>query len=121
MNLCYEFKIDGNPVVTPDCDVSFEQKDVESTDSGKDESGVVHRFLLRSGVKSWSFNYTHLSVEEYGYMANLMRGKTAFQFSYPDGNGVTKTCTAYCPGGAVAIRNLRTGIYSSYSFKIVEC
>lgn len=121
MTLCEEFKINGHPVVAPDADVSFEKKDVEASDSGKDESGVAHRYLMRSGVKTWNFNYTHLTREEYAYMENLLNGKPSFAFNYPKDDGSSDVCIAYCPGGAVAIRNIRTGLYSSYSFKIVEC
>ena len=121
MTLCNEFKINGSPVVAPDTEVSFSKKDVEASDSGKDESGVLHRFLVRSGVKTWGFNYTFLTQEEYAYMENLLGGKASFTFTYPNDDGTAGTCQAYCTGGSVAIRNIRTGIYGEYSFNIVEC
>lgn len=121
MTICEEFKINGTPIVAPDADVRIQKKDVEASDSGKDESGYLHRYLLRSGVKTWSFAYAHLSREEYEYMENLLNDQTSFTFTYPQKDGTAGTCKAYCPGGAVAIRNIRTGLYSSYSFDVVEC
>ena len=121
MTLCDNFKIDGVAIVAPDSEVAISRKDIESSDSGKDESGVLHRFLLRSKVRNWSFKYTHLTQEEYNYMENLLSGKESFSFSFVDENGATDSCTAYCPSASVAIRNIKTGIYSSYSFDVVEC
>lgn len=121
MMLCEEFKIDGTSVVAPDAEVEMSRKDIESADSGKDESGVLHRFLLRTGVRAWKFNYSHLTKAEYQYMENLLSGKASFAFSFPKENGATGSCTAYCPSTSVAIYNIRTGMYSSYSFEIIEC
>ena len=121
MTLCQEYKIDGVSVVAPDAEVEMSRKDVESADSGKDESGVLHRFLLRSRVRSWAFSYTHLTKEEYRYMEDLLSGKSSFRFSFPQEDGTTGSCTAYCAGSSVAIRNIRTGLYGGYSFEIIEC
>jgi hypothetical protein len=121
MTLCNDFKIDGVAIVAPDAEVAVSRKDIEAADTGKDESGVLHRFLLRSKVRSWSFKYTHLTQEEYNYMENLLIGKESFTFSFPTSTGATSSCTAYCPSAAVAIRNIKSGMYSSYSFDIVEC
>lgn len=121
MTLCNDFKIDGTAIVAPDAEVAVSRKDIEAPDTGKDESGVLHRFLLRSKVRNWSFNYTHLTQEEYSYMENLLNGKETFSFSFPSENGSAGSCTAYCSGTSVAIRNIKTGIYSSYSFEVVEC
>ncbi len=121
MTLCEEYKIDGTPVVAPDAEVEMTRKDVEAADTGKDESGVLHRFLLRSKVRAWKFSYTHLTKDEYRYMEDLLTGKASFQFAFPQENGTTGICTAYCTGSSVAIRNIRTGLYSGYSFEIIEC
>lgn len=120
MTLCQEYKIDGVSVVAPDAEVEMTRTDVEAADTGKDESGVLHRFLLRSKVRKWTFGYTHLTKEEYQYMEELLAGKASFGFTFPNENGTEQTCTAYCSGSSVAIRNIRTGLYSGYSFEIVE-
>lgn len=121
MNLCEKFKIDGSPVVTPDENVGLSRSDVEASDTGKDESGVLHRYLLRSKVRKWNFKCSHISQEEYQYMEDLLSGKASFTFTFPQNDGTTGQCTAYCPSAAIAIRNLTTGQYSNYSFEIVEC
>lgn len=121
MILCNDFKINNSSFVAPDAEVSVQKKDLEASDTGKDESGYLHRFLLRRKLRTWSFNYTHLTQEEYEYMEKLLDASGTFTFTFPDDNGSAATCTAYCAGGAVAIRNIKTGIYSRYSFNIVEC
>lgn len=120
MILCEEFKIDGNPVVAPDAGVSFKTEDIEAQDSGQDESGVKHRYIMRSNVKRWGFQYTHLSREEYEYMENLIGGKRSFTFAFPSA-GEERTCTAYCASRSTAIQNVLTGAYSNYTFEIQEC
>ena len=121
MTLCQEYKIDGVSVVAPDAEVEMTRTDVEAADTGKDESGVLHRFLLRSKVRKWKFGYTHLTKEEYRYMEDLLSGKSSFRFSFLKEDGTTGTCNAYCAGSSVAIRNIRTGLYGGYSFEIIEC
>ena len=121
MTLCNDFQINGSPLVVPDENISLSRSDVESSDTGKDESGVLHRYLLRSKVRKWSFKYSHMSKEEYEYMENLLGGKATFTFKFPQSNGAVGQCTAYCPSAAIAIRNIKTGQYSSYSFDVVEC
>lgn len=121
MTLCHEYKIDGEPVVAPDAEVEMSRTDVEAADTGTDESGFLHRYLLRSKVRKWTFSYTHLTKEEYRYMEGLLTGKSSFQFVFSGEDGETQTCTAYCSGSSVAIRNIRTGLYSGYSFEISEC
>lgn len=120
MTLCEEFKIDGNSVVAPDAGVSFKREDIEAQDSGQDESGTKHRYLMRSGVRRWGFQYTHLSRAEYEYMEGLISGKESFTFAFPSANG-EESCTAYCASRSVAIQNILTGVYSNYTFEILEC
>lgn len=115
------FKINGKPVILPDADVELSCADLDSGDSGRDESGVMHRQVVRFRVKTWSFNYTFLTEEEYRYMESLFDGLGEFEFTFPLPGGTVGTCTAYCSSTGIVVHNLRTGDYRNYKFKIIEC
>ena len=58
------FLIDGQPVLAPDAGLTLGLEDIESTDSGRDESGALHRFVVRQGVEYWDFSYSRLTAAE---------------------------------------------------------
>lgn len=120
MRSYYEkFKIDGKPILTPDEEVSMEYSDLDSDESGRDESGVMHRIVLRRDVKKWNIPYGSLTKEEYLYMETLFAGKDEFTVEYEDPeNG---SCIAYRSNRSFVIRNSKTGDYASYNLSIVEC
>ena len=55
-NLTNLFLIDGQPMYAPDGDVGISYEDLESSDSGRDESGAMHRIVLRRNAGTWSFS-----------------------------------------------------------------
>ena len=120
MKYCEEYRIAGLPMLVPDQDVELQYSDLDASDAGRDESGRMHRMVVRCRVKAWAFTYSHLTAEEYAYMEALFQGRDTFPFTFPTADG-TDTCTAYCSGGSIALRNLRTGIYKNYKFSIIEC
>lgn len=120
MTYCEEFRVDGVPMPAPDQDVELQLSDLDASDAGRDESGVMHRIVVRRRVKAWAFTYSHLTAAEYAYIQALFAGKDTFQFTYPTAEG-QETCTAYCSGGSIAVRNLRTGIYKNCKFSIIQC
>lgn len=120
-NYYYDFLIDGKPILVPDQDVTLEVSDLDSDESGRDESGVMHRIVLRAGVKKWNLPYAVLTREEYLYMKSLFAGKTKFQVEYRDDDGHIARCTAYQSNHGITIRNARTGVYKNYKCNIIEC
>lgn len=108
--------IDGKPILMPDQDVEISRADIDAEDSGRDETGVMHRFVLRERVKTWTFSYAHLTAEEYEYLIGLTAGKPTFPFTI-----FGEEHTAYCSNDKVALRNLVTGHYTGFSLKIIEC
>ena len=58
------FTVNGKPMLVPDQEVTVNYEDLDASDSGRDESGVMHRFVVRYKVASWSFSYSHLTEEE---------------------------------------------------------
>ena len=66
-----EFLIDGQPVLVPDEGVQINLEDLDSSESGRDESGVMHRIVVREKVRKYSLPYGLITKEEYTYMMSL--------------------------------------------------
>lgn len=117
------FKIDGIPMLAPDAEVGFSYEDLDGDGAGRDESGYMHRIMVRGKVGSWSFTYSNLTEEEKQYMENLFGNKAEFRFTAPSrlNAAVPVTVRAYRSKYGISWRNARTGLWSSYSFSIIEC
>ena len=114
------YKIAGTPLLTPDDDLEVSLSDLDASDSGRDESGIMHRIVVREKVKTFGFAYAVLDSVDYVYLLNLFAGKQTFTLSYPE-NGAVKTCTAYCSKVSGALHNQKTGLYKNLKFNIIEC
>ena len=47
MTLTNLFQIDGKFLYAPDCDIEPSYSDLDSSDSGRDEAGYMHREVVR--------------------------------------------------------------------------
>lgn len=117
----YDFLIDGKPVLLPDGDVEMEITDIEAEDSGRDESGVMHRKCVRQGIRSWKLVYGVLTAEEYRYMEGLFAGKVDFTLTFRGPDGKVARCDAFRGDHGITIHNTRLGVYRNYKFSITEC
>lgn len=117
------FLINGQPLLLPDTEVAMAYEDLDSAESGRDESGVMHRIPVRFKVGSWSFSYQNLTEEEKQYMENLFPDSGDFTFTHPDRKNaaVMADCRAYRSKYGINWKNARTGLWGSYSFSIIEC
>lgn len=117
------FLIDGQPMLAPDANVEISMEDIDAADSGRDESGVMHRFVVRQGVGKWTFSYAYLTGEEYAYMESLFAGKATFRFTYPDcaDGEQAKVITAYRSKHGILWQSAATGQFRNYSFNIISC
>ena len=117
------FLIDGLPLLAPDENVEISVEDIDASDSGRDESGVMHRFLVRQGVGKWTFSYACLTAEEYAYMESLFAGKATFLFTHPDcaNGGQPRVITAYRSKYGIRWQSAATGQFRNYSFSIIGC
>lgn len=116
-----DFQVDGAPILDPDVNVGVDYQDIMSKDSGEDESGVLHRFVTRHNVRRWTFEYAVLTIEEFKYMREMIRGKTDFSFTFVNEIGEKETVTAYCPGCNGFFYSKRSGLYRDFKFEIIEC
>lgn len=117
----HEFLVDNLPVLTPDGNIKISRSDLTSSDSGTDALGYMHRFVLRDKLRTWQLPYSHLTHEEYRYMASLFEGKEIFEFHYRGLDGQEKITTAYCASDSIAYVNAVTGLYENYTVTIKEC
>ena len=121
MRFFEDYKINGKSMLIPDEDVSLSLADLDSSDSGRDESGIMHRIVVRERVATWGFNYSQLTTEEYKYMRSLFAGKPEFTFTYRNLDGKIVSTKAYCSNDSITYHNARLGLYQNFKFNIIEC
>jgi hypothetical protein len=117
------FLINGKPMLAPDEKVQVSYEDLDDSNSGRDESGFMHRQVLRYKLPVWSFTYSHLTEEERQYMENLFRDADTFTFSHPTQADASRTEDTLCyrSGYDISWRNAKTGLWSGYGFSVIEC
>lgn len=110
-------------MVAPDENVEMSFEDIDASDAGRDESGVMHRIMVRRKVGKWSFRYTHLTQEEYAYMVALLPKTGEFIFTYPcqEDCSRTESCRAYLSGYSVLWQGMKHKTYRDLKFNIIEC
>lgn len=116
-----DFLIDGQPILIPDAGVQINLEDLDSSESGRDESGVMHRIVLREKVRKYSLPYGSLSQEEYLYLMSLFSGKPTFTVEKREADGKTISFTAYCAKVGISLYNRRIGLYKNLTLNIIEC
>lgn len=123
MTLTDLFKIDGQPMYAPDAGVEPSYADLDAADSGRDESGVMHRAVVREKVATWPFQYSALTDGEYAYLIGLFAGKATFAFTHPKAGSSreVETTTCYCSNYSIAWRSARDGRWRNLKFNIIEC
>lgn len=117
------FRINGKPIFAPDEDVAVSYSDLDADDSGRDESGYMHRIVVRYKLGTWSFEYSHITEEEKRYMETLFGDTPDFDFTHPDRLNANKEVTvkAYRSKYGLSWHNARTGQWRNYKFNIIEC
>ena len=117
------FTVNGKPLLVPDQEVAMSYEDLDAADSGRDESGIMRRLVVRHKVASWEFTYSHLTEEEKRYMENLFPDAASFSFTHPGRKDSSKqeTTTCYRSKYSLSWKNAATGLWSNYSFRVISC
>ena len=117
------FKINGTPMLVPDAEVTMSFSDLDSEESGRDESGYMHRVVVAYKVGTWSFTYSNLTENEKKYMDYLFPNTPEFDFTHPDrkNTNVLKTSRCYRSNYGLSWKNAKTGLWKNYSFNIIAC
>ena len=114
------YTIDGSPMLEPDEEVELSFSDLDASDSGRTEDGVMHRIVVREKVATFGFAYALLDREDYAYLEGLLAGKAEFAFGYVGADGQTHSITAYCSKTSIVLKS-RGGLYKNYKFNIIQC
>lgn len=117
-----KFKVNGKPIFTPDADIEMLFSDLDSSDSGRDEGGVMHRIVIRYKVGKWTICYSTITEEEKQYMESLFPDAEDFTFEHPDRIYFSKqvSCQAYRSSYPITWNNAVTGLWKNYKLVIVE-
>lgn len=117
------FLINGKQMFAPDEDVGVSYSDLDADDSGRDESGYMHRIVVRYKLGTWSFEYASITEAERRYLEELFGETPDFDFSHPDRLNAEKqvACKAYRSKYSISWHNARTGQWRNYKFNIIEC
>lgn len=115
------FKINGQPMLAPDAGVEVSYSDLDAADSGRDESGFMHRLVVRHKIPTWQFSYSHLTADEYAYMRSILPQEGTFAFTYPSEDGQQETVEAYLSKYTVLWQDLNLGSYRNLKFSIIGC
>lgn len=117
------FQINGRPMILPDAGVGFSFEDLDDSSSGRDEAGVMHRFVVRYDVGKWAFSFSSITEEEKNYLESIFPKSPTFQFTHPSEEGsdnlVTDTC--YRSKRDMSWYNARLGVWKNYRFNIIQC
>lgn len=118
-----KFQINGKPMLAPDADVAVSWSDLDAADSGRDESGYMHRIVARHKVASWSFVYSRLTQQEYAYMVSILPQSGSFTFTHPrlTDPAVTEDTAAYLSQYSIVWHSAKTGEYRNLKFHIIQC
>ena len=117
-----KFKVNGKPIFTTDADIEMLFSDLDSSDSGRDEGGVMHRIVIRYKVGKWTICYSTITEEEKQYMESLFPDAEDFTFEHPDRIDSSKqvSCQAYRSSYPITWNNAVTGLWKNYKLVIVE-
>lgn len=110
-------------MLVPDEEALCSYEDLDDDSSGRDESGVMHRLVVRYKVGTWVFSYDHLTEEEKQYMESLFPDAPTFVFTHPSRQAAAQPedTTCYRSKYSLSWKNARTGLWSGYSFHIIGC
>lgn len=116
-----KFLINGKPMLCPDAGVSLSCQDLDSADSGRDQSGFLHRIVVRYKVPTWGFSYSVLTEGEKAYLESLFPDAPTFRFTHPDPNDPTKSQTTECYRSkfSLAWHNAVAGLWRDLRFDII--
>lgn len=85
--------VGSSHIYIPSTPCKVEHSNVVGSDSGRDESGLMHIDWVARDKRKVFLKYNAMSAHELQYMLNLLQGKE-FTFTFLD-HGVTQTMDAY--------------------------
>lgn len=81
------YKINGVEMPSPEVDFEEEDNNLDGENAGRDEIGVMHRDVIRTGVGKWSFTHRMLTQAQRLQLRNLCRLKSvSIEVIHQDGH-----------------------------------
>lgn len=114
------FAVDGIPFLLPDGPVKTTCQDVLSPESGQDESGCMHRFVLGHNRRTWEFTYRNLTQKEKIYIDSLFARKERFTFTHPEDDQGRSKSQCYCHDVTMVWRTAEADPWGDYTFRITQ-
>lgn len=116
------FLINGNPILVPDNELGESYEDVDAAETGRDETGHMHRFPVIYKCGKWSFEYNLMTKEDYMFMEALFPDEGNFQFTRPSRRNpdVMVTTSCYRSKYSISWFSPKRGMYRNYKFNIIE-
>ena len=117
------YRINNKPMLAPDNEQSFSFEDIDASDSGRTEDGVMHRSPVRYNVGKWGFEYSSVTEDEKQYMESLFPDEPTFEFTHPDrlDSSLLVTSTCYRSKYSINWFSSKDKVWKKYSFNIIEC
>lgn len=117
------FKVNGKPLLLPDEEVAVSYEDLDDSDSGRDESGTMHRIVLRYKMGTWSWEFAWITEEEKQYMESCFPDEPEFEFTHPGREDASVPVTEYYYRSKYSIswKNAKTGMWRNYKFNLIQC
>ena len=115
------YMIGDRPLPAPDGGLEMSFEDIDGPSAGRDESGYMHRDVVRRKVGVWNFRYSYMDRQTWEYLISVMPLEGSFSFTYPGADGKTATCTAYLSAYSAAWESAATGTYRDVKFSIIQC
>ena len=90
--------------------------DLESGDTGRDEAGYLHRWVLRKGLRRWEITYRDLSESDGAALLNQLPKVEEFLLEGPEGS-----CMCYVKEVTHRRRQTLTGYSWEITITLEEC
>lgn len=118
-----KFKINGKPIYAPDNEMPFSFEDIDSSDAGRTEDGVMHRSPVRYKVGTWTFKYASVTEAEKQYIESLFPDAPSFEFTHPSrkNSEESEVTTCYRTKYSLNWYSVKKGVWKNYTFNIIEC
>ena len=115
------FQINGNPIPAPDENVQIRYEG-RGDKSLTDESGFLHRQVLRRGITAWKLCYSSLSGAERDYLMGLLTDDS-FRFTHPDRLDPQKADESVCylESCSECLQSALSGSYRDVQLTICQC
>lgn len=122
MDLTQLYQIDGAPIVAPNAGVKLGLTDIEAPETGRDESGFLHRTVLRTGIATWQLCYERLTRQAYEYMQSILPRTGSFAFTHPACQSAGSTLSRCCLAGAESVcKTTAAGICWDLKITVKQC